>query len=262
MRKFGSKSAAHRAEDKGFYIILILCLTVIGISGYVLFFSPSARPADRMAVDGVQTDVPRTAGEEFSAVDERYDVPVKEPETKPQPPAQPKPKVQTAAPAQPKPKVWVRPTSGEVLQPFSGDELVFHETFGDWRVHQGVDYEGGAGTRVYAIGDGRIETVTSDPIWATCITLRLADDRTAVYRGMSERVKVKAGASVKAGDMLGTVGESVPAEAENGPHLHFELLEGGVYVNPDKLLADGKAKKQQTAALQEGVSLDGINVEE
>lgn len=28
-------------EEKGFYIILFLCVAAIGISGYVLFFSPA-----------------------------------------------------------------------------------------------------------------------------------------------------------------------------------------------------------------------------
>ena len=34
------------AEDKGFYIILMLCVIAIGISGYVLFFLPEAEQND------------------------------------------------------------------------------------------------------------------------------------------------------------------------------------------------------------------------
>ena len=39
MRKLVKQAAAHVAEDKGFYIILVLCAAAIAISGYVLFFA-------------------------------------------------------------------------------------------------------------------------------------------------------------------------------------------------------------------------------
>ena len=42
-------------------------------------------------------------------------------------------------------------------------------------------------------------------------------------------MKVKAGDTVKPGDVIGTLGESGQA---TGPHLHLEVLRGGVAVDP------------------------------
>ena len=35
---------------------------------------------------------------------------------------------------------YTRPVSGQVLAVWSGDELVYNETLGDWRTHNGTDY--------------------------------------------------------------------------------------------------------------------------
>lgn len=41
----------HAAEDKGFYIILVLCIAAIAISGYVLFFAPLSGGASMESVE-------------------------------------------------------------------------------------------------------------------------------------------------------------------------------------------------------------------
>ena len=44
------------------------------------------------------------------------------------------PAASSAAPAS------TQPFSGRVLNAYSGDELVYSKTLGDWRTHNGVDY--------------------------------------------------------------------------------------------------------------------------
>ena len=39
-----------------------------------------------------------------------------------------------------------RPVSGRILNAYSGDELVYNKTLGDWRTHNGIDYAAGAET--------------------------------------------------------------------------------------------------------------------
>ena len=44
---------------------------------------------------------------------------------------------------------------GKVLAPYSGDELVYNATLGDWRTHNGVDAAAAAGDEVPAVKGGR-----------------------------------------------------------------------------------------------------------
>lgn len=231
MQKSGKHVQA--AEDKGFYIILVLCLAAIAISGYVLFFAPFSRGASMESV-------------EYTA-----DLPADEPRTQTAAAVPEEPLADTALPVEDKSKmpetseepagetvktpVWVKPVNGEVVQAFSGDDLVYQKTFGDWRVHEGTDYLAASGTRVYAVMDGEVTEVTSDPLWGACVTLKLMDGRTATYRGLTEGPKVKQGGKVKAGDVIGSTAAVVPAEAEEGAHVHLELRDkDGITVDPEQ----------------------------
>lgn len=288
MRKNGKQPGAIHAEDKGFYIILVLCLAAIVISGYVLFFSPAARrgasteetvytPVTVPAADPAQTasggvsDVPVSPaadadefyGQTTAAQDQtkQEDGAAEQPEetvkteetakTEQTEKTEPEPAKQPAKP------VWVRPVSGEAGLGYSGDQLVYQETFGDWRVHTGTDYTASSGMRVYAVADGKVEAVEQDSLWGTCLTLKTVSGETAVYRGLAEKTKVKQGASVKAGDILGTVAESVPAEAAQGAHLHFEMTKGDTPIDPETIFS---GEKKQTSAQAEIPT--GIDVEE
>lgn len=249
MRKDGRHIAARAAQDKGFYIILVLCVAAIVISGYVLFFAPLTNGA---SMDGVEytPDLPKqdtawtpTAGEADDqtvvdtvlpeatepVIESTEPVEPTESEVPAEPTVTPEETQETAAP------VWVKPLDGAVVQAFSGDKLVYQETFGDWRVHTGTDYGASAGDRVYAVADGTVTEVTQDALWGTCITLQLSDGRTAVYRGLAEDAKVKKDSSVKAGDVLGTLASVVPAETEQGAHVHLEILDAdGLPTDPEQ----------------------------
>ena len=49
---------------------------------------------------------------------------------------------------------------GKVLAPYSGDELVYNATLGDWRTHNGVDAAAAAGDEVPAVKGGRVSAVS------------------------------------------------------------------------------------------------------
>ena len=48
-----------------------------------------------------------------------------------------------------------QPVSGRVLNSYSGDELVYSKTLGDWRTHNGVDYAASRGAEVTAPAAGK-----------------------------------------------------------------------------------------------------------
>ena len=112
---------------------------------------------------------------------------------------------------------------GKVLAPYSGDELVYNATLGDWRTHNGVDVAAAAGEAVPAVRAGRVTLVDADALWGGVVEVSDAGGRVWRYCGVDGSCVV--GDAVAAGDVLGTAG-AIPAEADLDGHVHLECLEG------------------------------------
>lgn len=138
------------------------------------------------------------------------------------------PAAPTEPPASPAP-AFVPPVSGQTLAGFSGDELVYSETLGDWRTHNGIDLAADAGDEVRCARAGTVNAVYEDGLWGRVVEVT-ADGVTFRYTGLDE-VAVSAQQTVAMGDTLGTVGECV-AEAALDSHLHLEVLKDGAWVDP------------------------------
>lgn len=121
-------------------------------------------------------------------------------------------------------KFWVSSDFGKRKQPFTGE----------WKNHNGIDLAANVGTPVYAIKDGAVSVcVSSDPTFGNYIIL--SHDRgkmTSVYAHLS-KLNVEKDQTVKKGDIIGYVGQSGLA---TGPHLHFEIRQGGVPMDPEAKL--------------------------
>ncbi len=128
------------------------------------------------------------------------------------------------------------PGSGAVTSGFSGDELVFCATMGDWRIHNGIDISGSAGDQVLACADGIVEDFAADMLYGNTAVIRHADDSVIYYSGLSDTQMVSAGLHVKAGDVIGYIGE-VPCELEDGPHIHLTMVKDGKFIDPAPLLS-------------------------
>ena len=128
------------------------------------------------------------------------------------------------------------PVSGSVAVAHSLDELLFNSTMGDWRTHAGIDIETSAGAAVCAAAAGKVISITDDPVWGKTITLDHGGGLTSVYANLMPDISVALGANVKAGDILGGVGESAVTEIDQNPHLHFEMLQNDAPVDPVTLL--------------------------
>lgn len=138
------------------------------------------------------------------------------------------PAAPTEPPASPAP-AFVPPVSGQTLAGFSGDELVYSETLGDWRTHNGIDLAADAGDEVRCARAGTVSAVYEDGLWGRVVEVT-ADGVTFRYTGLDE-VAVTPQQTVAMGDTLGTVGECV-AEAALDSHLHLEVLKDGAWVDP------------------------------
>ena len=126
--------------------------------------------------------------------------------------------------------VFTKPVEGEIIKDFSAKELQYSKTFGDMRLHSGIDIACKNGTSISACGDGKILTVEEDASLGTVVTIDLGNGLSAKYSSLSD-LSVKAGDTVNAGDILG-VTNTIPAECNDEEHLHFEVYKDGIAVSP------------------------------
>ncbi len=100
------------------------------------------------------------------------------------------------------------------------------------RHHRGIDIATTRGSEIYAAADGRVTATHLDAdaheAWGHFVRLDHGQGIATCYTHMKE-VKVTPGETVKKGRMIGTVGST---GRSTGPHLHFEIIQNGDYVNP------------------------------
>ena len=117
-----------------------------------------------------------------------------------------------------------------MLAPYSGDELVYNATLGDWRTHNGVDAAAAAGDEVPAVKGGRVSVVEDDALWGGVVEIVDANGCTWRYCGVTPGCVV--GGDVAAGDVIGAVA-AIPAEADLASHVHLECLKDGAWMKPE-----------------------------
>ena len=101
-----------------------------------------------------------------------------------------------------------------------------HPILGQWRAHKGTDYAANAGTPVRAIGDGIVIFAGIRGGYGNSIDVRHPNGYVSRYGHLRAFAKgVRSGTHVSMGATVGYVGMTGLATA---PHLHFEILVGGV----------------------------------
>lgn len=126
------------------------------------------------------------------------------------------------------------PVQGMLTKAHSVDVQVFSKTLGDYRTHLGVDIATAEGAPVCAAADGVVERLWEDPMMGFCVALSHEGDAITVYKNLARDYAegVTVGATVKQGQLLGTVGDSAVMEMAEEPHLHLEMTVAGLAVDP------------------------------
>lgn len=101
--------------------------------------------------------------------------------------------------------------------------------------HGGIDYGVSSGTPVVAAADGTVSYTDSSAL-GQVIRVSHGGGFATQYAHLSRR-SAPVGASVKQGELIGYSGNS--GSQSTGPHLHFELWQGGGRVNPAPYLGIG-----------------------
>ncbi|MGB7442106.1 MAG: M23 family metallopeptidase [Coleofasciculaceae cyanobacterium] len=126
---------------------------------------------------------------------------------------------------------FLRPNSGRVSTVF-GVRRYYNGVFAQDYYHRGVDYASGTGSPVVAPAAGRVALVGLESEG-----FRLHGNTVGIDHGQGvqsimlhlNRIDVKEGDFVRAGQRIGTVGST---GASTGPHLHWGLYVHGVSVDP------------------------------
>ena len=232
-------------RGKGFYLVLAGCILAAAACSFV-------------AIRNMMTELNENAGQTPQEGDAEWDLDIDLPDTPvaqkadslpvpstpvPSPAAsssgsssaqsQQAPSSGSSAPEEPADvpaQSYVRPVPGQTSLAYSGDELIFNETLGDWRTHNGADLAAAAGDEVKSVMAGTVAKAEEDGNWGGVVEVDCGGI-VLRYAGLQLPLQVAAGDTLEAGQTLGLVGE-VPCESVADSHLHFEALADGQYVDP------------------------------
>lgn len=129
----------------------------------------------------------------------------------------------------------VYPVGKTILKDYSGETPVYSATFGDWRVHSGIDFAADKGAAVKAMAGGVVKEIYNDDMLGVTIVIEHNGGFIGYYCGLGETTLVKPGNAISAGDIIGSV-KSVPSEISDEPHLHLEIKVGDTVVDPMEFL--------------------------
>ena len=236
-----SKSSGRGLEGflagKGFYIVLLLCAAVIGLSAWMAAESESMEsvmpgndismekrrvetiiitPAPAMAPERVETmAVPDVAEETIANAAEETQEAMEEVWQ------------EDATYEEP---VW--PVQGEIERLHDVESLHYDVTLRDWRTHEGVDILAPLGETVCAAHSGVVRDVREDALYGTVVTVDHGDGTSALYANLAAMPAVETGDWVNTGDVIGAVGTTALCEIGQGTHLHFAMYLDGQGVDP------------------------------
>ena len=254
-RNSGTSGAAERFfAGWGFYIVLALCIVLIGVSAWVLLtpaeeaaageetLSASAErtvsvtPAIRVQAAAKSAAVPAAAETEAEpAITEAEAVqpPAVETASLKLPEAEP-----VSAAAETEPVLYIWPVSGGVERGYSADALAYDPTMRDWRTHAAVDLGAELGETVSACAAGTVEDIYEDALLGTVVVLNHGGGLRSLYANLAAVPTVAVGDRVELGQTLGAVGTTALGEVGEVCHLHFAISRDGTAEDPLDYLPD------------------------
>jgi len=122
---------------------------------------------------------------------------------------------------------WISAGFGWRIDPFTGLRAM----------HEGVDFAADVGTPIVAAASGVVIKAELTPDYGNLVELDHGNGITTRYAHAS-KIYVKVGQLVRRGQKIAVVGTT---GRSTGPHLHFEVRENGVAVNPNSFLQHAEA---------------------
>lgn len=126
------------------------------------------------------------------------------------------------------------PLDGPVAKAFSDTIPVYSVTMNDYRTHSGIDLDAEPGSAVYPCAKGVIVSIHEEPFMGCCVTIDHGNGLVSRYKNLSSARPegLTEGMTVDCDTVIGAVGDTALSEIASESHLHFELAEDGVPVDP------------------------------
>ncbi|MEK6758382.1 MAG: M23 family metallopeptidase [Deltaproteobacteria bacterium] len=121
-------------------------------------------------------------------------------------------------------KGWVTSGYGERTSPFTGFQ----------GLHKGMDIANRVGTPVVSSAEGIVVRAGDDPGLGKVVIISHGMGLKTTYGHLSE-LMVRQGQKVTRGQRIASMGNT---GRSTGPHLHYEVTQNGVSVNPSKYILD------------------------
>ncbi|MBR1820842.1 MAG: M23 family metallopeptidase, partial [Clostridia bacterium] len=128
---------------------------------------------------------------------------------------------------------------GEIVGAYSPELPVWSGTLSQWQTHPALDIAGTPGEAVYACRDGVVSDAWHDRLWGNVIVIDHADGYQSTYAGLNTLNLAEVGQAVAAGDVISAVGPSLPCEADQPAHIHFQLTWNGEPADFEALVKQG-----------------------
>jgi len=138
-------------------------------------------------------------------------------------------------------EIYIYPVSASdcfVTNPFSMDSLIYSVTLDQYMVHCGTDIQADSGSNVLAMADGTVTSIYVDDRYGNSVEISHGNNLVSIYSNLSDAKMVEVGDTVTAGDIIGNIGNTGLFESLESPHLHMEVLENGIYVNPEDYICN------------------------
>lgn len=210
----------------GFILVAAIAVTVVLVltdnDGMINTMDNSGNVAEKPRDDSSNIDKP--IDDKPSGGDEKPDEPVDKPD---EPDTKPTVKISFVMPVE----------NATILTDYTATSVVFNKTLNVYTGHLAIDFAAEAGTAVKAVFDGVVESVETSYLTGTTVTIKHNDNLKTVYNSIEADEKLTAGATIKRGDVIGTVSDNNKQEYKDGAHLHFEVYENGKKISPYKYLA-------------------------
>lgn len=130
---------------------------------------------------------------------------------------------------------FVMPVTGNILKKYNAEELQYSETYGDMRLHTGIDIEAPRDTLIKSAGNGVVEEVYADELYGNTVVINHGNGVYGYYCGLNNIPLVEAGDVVLSGTELGSLAD-IPCESADASHFHFAMKKDGAWVSPLEMM--------------------------
>lgn len=225
----------------GFYLVVAVCLIIIGGASWFALSNMNNKPeTDNKKIDEYQDKTSSYIEDKANNIESKTESIISSTEstvsqiTAEKVTEEPYSSKETETAEEKETEIFSMPVEGEIIKDYSDSALQYSVTYGDMRLHSGVDIACEEGTSVSTCADGTVISIGNDSFLGNVVVIDHKNGITVKYASL-ENLNVEQGSEVKCGDIIGTTA-TIPSECGDESHLHIEVSKNGEVISPLSVL--------------------------